>query len=140
MRSVFKLYVLKVNEMMEIRFRKDLSGALSKISEEPGELRDDYQKRFDEGYTQAALGYGEWVPGGFDRIRLLNIHVFYHPDGRIATVETPKQQDRDGHSLHGGGSYEAEYTKKEFEAHVEKYKVTLCEKQDLTKILTSSDK
>ena len=58
--------------------------------------KDIFEKRIKEGYTGIALGGGEWVGDS----RIVRICIFYHPDGRIATYEHPK--DHDGTHTMGG--------------------------------------
>ncbi len=90
--------------------------------------KDVFERRLQEGYTEAAFGGGEWIHGK----RVVRLWVFYHPDGRIATYEHPKFDF--GHTVHGE-PYEAEYGKREFQLHVKKFQIQLGKKEGLAGIL-----
>ena len=66
-----------------------------------GRDRDHFVKRLNEGYTEIAIGGGPWVDMNGEDLRIVGIWVFYHPDGRVATIETHKGYTPDGHTIRG---------------------------------------
>ena len=108
-----------------------------------------FDKRLKEGYTEVALGSGEWVsaPAGSEQ-RIVKLFVFYHPNGKVATYEHPKANHGFG-NIHGQ-PFEAEYNTKRtligklfgtnsfkdsFENHLKEFKIALGEKGDLAEIV-----
>lgn len=91
--------------------------------------KDLFEKRFNEGFTEVAFGSGGWV-GDF---RIVSIFAFYHPAGKIATLETPKSYEA-GHTSRGA-PFEREYTHKTFEEYREKYQIRMGNKTDLGKLV-----
>lgn len=92
--------------------------------------KDIFQKMLNEGYTEVALGGGDWV----DDYRIVGIFAFFHPNGKIHTFETPKYDDG-GHTMRGT-QFEANYTMKGFEKYKENHKIEMeTEKQYLKEIV-----
>ena len=91
--------------------------------------KDVFEKRLNEGYTEVTLGGGDWVGDQ----RIVSLWVFYHPKGKIATLEHPKFYISD-HTARGQ-PYEAKYSPRKFQKHVKKFQLKVGEKKDLAKIV-----
>lgn len=96
--------------------------------------RNVFEKRLKEGYKELAFGGGEWV--GDERI--VRLFVFFNPNGRVATLQTPKALTPDGHTRRG--RIEAEYTAKEFEDYMKEWKIKLGNKTSLEDIVKKWEK
>lgn len=82
---------------------------------------DIFQKRVEEGYSELAFGRIEPT----DDSELLGVFVFFHPDGKIATYEHPKQ----------GTSFEKEYNSERFQEYTEEQNIHLSGKVTLEYIV-----
>lgn len=92
--------------------------------------RKVFQQKFNEGYAQIAFGTGPWVEGNQ---RIVGLFAFYHPDGKIATYESPKV-DVAGSSVRGQ-PYEASYTSDSFDQHIKTFQIRICERSSLENLL-----
>lgn len=92
--------------------------------------KDIFEKRVREGYTEVAFGGGDWVGDQ----RIVSLWAFYHPNGRIATYEHPKSMTLDCHTVRGR-PFEAEYTKRKFQKHLQKFKIRLGEGSGLAQLV-----
>ena len=81
-----------------------------------------FKKRLQEGFSEFAFGRGQWVGGE----RIVGIFVFYHPDGRIVTLESPKYYDH----FHGK-KFEGSYSSAEFKKYLKANKISLRQKHSL---------
>lgn len=86
-----------------------------------GGVKDVWEQLLKEGFTEVAHGgSGKEVDG----VRLVGLFAFFHPKGRVATIETFK--DYTGPASVRGAPTRHDYRKaKVFEAHLEKFKASL---------------
>ena len=91
--------------------------------------KDIFERRLNESYSEVAFGGGDWV----NNQKIVGLFVFYHPNGKIATLEHPKFDD--GYHTIRGQPYEAEYNNKKFEKHLKKFQLKVGTKTDLAKIV-----
>ncbi|NQS89344.1 hypothetical protein HQ584_06110 [Patescibacteria group bacterium] len=80
-----------------------------------------FQKRVEEGYSKLAFGRIEPI----DNSKLLGVFVFFHPDGKIATYEHPKQ----------GTPFEKEYNSEVFQEYKEEQNIHISGKVTLEYIV-----
>ena len=92
--------------------------------------KDAFEKRVRDGYTEVAYGGGDWVGNQ----RIVRLWAFYHPDGSIATYEHPKGMTPDMHTIRGQ-PFEAEYTEREFQEHLENFRIKIGPKTGLKKLV-----
>jgi hypothetical protein len=84
--------------------------------------KEIFARRLKEGFTDCTVGSGSWVGNK----RIVQLFVFYHPDGRIATYEHPKYMGVDQHTYRGL-PFEAEYTKETFVKHQTEFSLWISE-------------
>jgi hypothetical protein len=83
--------------------------------------KDIFEKRLKEGYTEVSFGTGPWVKNQ----RIVNLFVFYHPNGNIATYEQPKFSN-EGQTVRGT-PHEEKYSQKEFNKLKERWNLKVKE-------------
>lgn len=107
--------------------------------------KDVLKKRLEQGYTQIAFGAGEWIVKEGYREKIAGIFAFYKPAGfifrhpKIATFERPLVNEGHGYSRHGP-SFEKKYDEKQFQEHVDKYKIKMGERVNLANIVREIEK
>jgi len=94
--------------------------------------REFFEKKMSQGYTQVAFGSGKWIKGE----RIVGIFAFYHPNGRVATLETPKC-DFERSTVRGKAFEDLYWSPKTFGKHVLKKQITMSDKTDLTDIVNT---
>jgi hypothetical protein len=85
----------------------------------------------NEGYTEMAFGSGAWV----GERRIFRFWAFFHPHGRVTTIEHPKTI---GEAIEGSDpekAFEAEYSEAEFTAYRELNHLNLSVRASIAKIL-----
>ena len=89
--------------------------------------REVFRRRLQEGYTDLNFGRGSWINGQ----RIVGLFVFYHPDGRIATLEHPKFTcPFSGHTVRLDPR-ERQYTPQQFQRHLRDFEIELDIPTDL---------
>ena len=96
--------------------------------------RSIFEKRLNEGYNEATFGAGKDY---IENEKIVNLFAFYHPNGKIATYECHKFMAVDDCHTMRRPPFEKEYSKKEFQEHIEKYKVQMSRKGSLVDIVNS---
>ena len=71
---------------------------------------------------------------GVDGQRIVRIWAFYHPNGKVATFEHPKSMTLDGHTVREE-PFEAEYSKRKFQRHLQKFQIKLGDKTGLADVV-----
>jgi len=97
--------------------------------------REVFEKREEEGYSQVNFGRGPWIKGE----RVVGMFAFYHPDGKISILMTPKH-DISGETIHGRRTEREFENEEEFKKFVEQWKIELAERSDLGKFLNKWEK
>lgn len=153
-------YYIPFVEGTASQFERDRESALNNWLYYRGE-KDVYEKRQKEGYTHVRFGGGPWFYLGFndekyfhfvsssrvetisgpdgmqylsaDALRIVDIAIFYHPDGSIATFEHIKYRSAGwGKS---GPTIEAEFsTIDDFDKFIDEFGIELLPKMSLKKV------
>ncbi len=94
-------------------------------------VRAVFEKRLSEGYVDVAPGSGSWVKGA----RVAFIHVFYAPDGRIATHESFKFSD--GERSVRATPEEHTYDADSFALHAKEWNLDVGRRESLSSVVNS---
>jgi hypothetical protein len=96
--------------------------------------KEAFERRSREGFAEAAYGSGKWIVLEGTEYRIVRLWAFFKPDGMVATYEHPKADFGQG-SVHGE-PFKHEYSKEEFEAYKQKWKIELGTKRHLAQIIS----
>ena len=77
------------------------------------------ERLLSQGFTECTFGVGPWV----GTARIVGVWVFFHPNGRIITLETPKEDD--GVATRRGRPQEVSYTRDELNKFVADWQINL---------------
>ena len=94
---------------------------------------DFFERRYNEGYTEAAFG-GEGIL--IRNTRIVRLVAFFHPIRYFRKVATYHESNFScGLHEDRGDSFEKSYTKKDFEEYILKNKISLSNRQNLSELL-----
>ncbi|MBI5397931.1 hypothetical protein HZB03_00575 [Candidatus Woesearchaeota archaeon] len=117
-----------------------------KLNTKPSALRkygrpDVFRKRLGEGFTKVAAGTGPFV----DARRIARIWAFYHPQGRVVTMELPEllcsSETRYcapffSHETRHGVPFIEEYDSVEFQEYKRDHRILLAEPRSLEQVVS----